>query len=697
MKNKILFTLLMVLISFAAAAQVTQINSNKSLQFTQPLTTAKSVFVSAIDQHLWATNGTLAGTIELSPTITYVSPIGSKGFFDGKFIFAGNTAATGTELYITDGTPAGTTLLSDIVTGPTGSNPAESALLNGFVYFTAETPTQGRELWRTDGTPGGTSFVKDIVTGPNGSNYQDAYHLFSAGSYLLFMARTPSSGVELWRSDGTDAGTILLKDINPGPDSSAVQFFQPFSNMVLFSANDGSHGIETWKTNGTAAGTTILKDIHPGAPGSAPLFGATFYFNFNGHAFFTADDGTNGEELWGTDGTEANTILIKNIEPGPLGSLDFVASSVIVGNKFFFSSTNLIGTRYEIWQSDGTPAGTTLFKSFETNPPFLFPPYSYTSFPLTQVLFQGNKFFFMATTMTEGNELWVSDGTIANTHIVKDIYSGELDGIDLSNISYLYTASTFFFAANDGTHGNELWKTDGSSANTTMVADIITDINGSDPDISPFIVNNKVVFGATNGDDPVARDLYAVDGNFLPLPLALGGFTVIARVDDALLNWYTLQESNTRDFTIQRSFDGSHFENIGVVGAAGTSTNRHDYTFTDAGILKNMQKIIYYRLRSTDNDGKTNYSKIISLKTKEQAWDAHIITNPVINDINISLTGVQGDVNIYITDVSGRIVYNNKYSNTESSLKIPSSQLPHGVYVLQVVYGGEIQKIRFMK
>ena len=153
-----------------------------------------------------------------------------------------------------------------------------------------------------------------------------------------------------------------------------------------------------------------------------------------------------------------------------------------------------LATRSELWESDGTPAGTNLFKAFSpilpTSFPFIFLPFNFTNFAATQPLFQGNKFFFSAGTTLEGTELWISDGvdgTATHTHIVKDINPGTGDGIDFSigDGSYLYTSNTFFFGASDATHGSELWQTDGTSANTTMVKDI----NPGMPEMQPLILS----------------------------------------------------------------------------------------------------------------------------------------------------------------------------------------------------------------
>ena len=312
MKRSLLLILPVIIFASGLRAQgVTQINNNKSLHFNVPISNTLQIFVSGLDSTVWATDGTLAGTIQLSPTIKFIDNLGSITFANGKLIFAGSTPATGVEVYITDGTPGGTILVKDINPGATSSNPRLLSILGGFIYFSAETPAEGDELWRTDGTPAGTTLVKDInpgapgssidheaaflgsflyftastaaegrelwrtngttagttllkdiVPGVGDSNYPDKYELFSSGTYLLFMARTPASGVELWTSDGSTAGTVLLKDINAGIDSSNARSFFKFNSTVLFEATDATHGDELWKTDGTAAGTTLLKDIN---------------------------------------------------------------------------------------------------------------------------------------------------------------------------------------------------------------------------------------------------------------------------------------------------------------------------------------------------------------------------------------------------------------------------------------------------
>jgi ELWxxDGT repeat protein len=130
---------------------------------------------------------------------------------------------------------------------------------------------------------------------------------------LFFSADDGSHGRELWRSDGTAEGTVLVKDILPGGYPSNPSHLTAVGRRVFFIAGDGVHGRELWWSDGTAEGTVLVKDISPGIGG----YGPSDLTNVGGTLFFVADDGIHGSELWKSDGTTARTVLVKDINTQP--------------------------------------------------------------------------------------------------------------------------------------------------------------------------------------------------------------------------------------------------------------------------------------------------------------------------------------------------------------------------------------------
>ncbi|MDH4203176.1 MAG: hypothetical protein OEV87_09820 [Phycisphaerae bacterium] len=163
--------------------------------------------------------------------------------------------------------------------------------MNGTLYFSANDGVHGQELWKSNGTQSGTVMVKDINPGPKDSN---PTHLTEYNGKLYFGADNGTDGHELWCSDGTEAGTFMVKDIYPGSGNSNPLYLTVFNGILWFNANNGINGQELWVSDGTEANTVMIKDIAAGPRYSSPLS----FTAANGALFFTADDGINGRELW---------------------------------------------------------------------------------------------------------------------------------------------------------------------------------------------------------------------------------------------------------------------------------------------------------------------------------------------------------------------------------------------------------------
>jgi trimeric autotransporter adhesin len=397
----------------------------------------------------------------------------------GGLYLVANDGAHGRELWKSDGSETGTVLLRDINPGSDSSLSSTNGRkrltvtdVDGTLFLGASDGVHGYELWRSDGSKRGTVLVKDIAPGSD-----DSFpgFLTDVAGTLFFGADDGAHGYELWKSDGTKAGTSLVKDIKPGRGSSFVPF-DPLTDVggtLYFGADDGKHGVELWKSDGTKAGTAMVKDIVPGASSSFAADRLNHIAGAVGAVYFTAADPDHGVELWKSDGTTAGTILVKDIAPGPLGS--GTSSLTDVGGTLFFAASD--GTDFELWKSDGTEAGTVIVKDLVA---------------ARRLTLLDGKLFFAGYQPAHGWELWESDGTEPGTTMVKDISPGP----DWSfPMDFSVAGNLLYFGADDGVHGDELWTTDGTEAGTILVEDLYRGSHSSMPR-SMTLVNGALFFSA---------------------------------------------------------------------------------------------------------------------------------------------------------------------------------------------------------
>lgn len=394
---------------------------------------------------------------------------------------------------------------------PGGSIPLDIVDVNGTIFFTAFDGIHGRELWKTDGTGPGTVLVKDIHPGSEGSLKSESNnvifsYLTNVNGVLYFVADDGQHGYELWKSDGTEAGTVLVKDIDQTASSNTnygPEELIDLNGTLYFYADDGVHGRELWKSDGTGAGTVMVKDINPGLASSVGgSFSSSGLRIFDNQLIFAANGGfLNGEELWVSDGTAEGTLMLKDLNGNFRGS--FPDNFVVIGETMFFTGSSTFGSGLpvELWKTDGTAVGTVPVKI------------AFSGVPATTHLIEltavGNTLFFGAGDEVLGHELWKSDGTEAGTVLVKDIRPGSDGSIISVDDSFRAVNGMLIFAADDGVHGKEIWKSDGTPAGTVMVKDV-NPSNGFFYVRAPIVVGNNYYFvGVT---DPEGFRLWKTDG-----------------------------------------------------------------------------------------------------------------------------------------------------------------------------------------
>lgn len=375
---------------------------------------------------------------------------------------------------------------------------------NGKMYFNANVGPYGEELWATDGTVAGTNMVKDILEKPNTYNYGSYPGDFIELNGKMIFAADDGRGRELWISDGTNAGTQLLKEIYPGTGPSNPGYFIKLGNKLIFNAQEPGTGIELWVTDGTAAGTQMLKDIKPGTSSSYP-YG---HILFNGRIYFGADNGSS-TALWETDGTAAGTKIAVNVKTTNLTEMS--------GKLYFCSSTTLHGN--ELWATDGTTTGTYMVKD-------IYPGYkngmesnSVNPLPEHFAVYE-NKLYFSGKDSLNGYEPWCSDGTAAGTYMLRNIYPGIGGSYSLNN--YAVYNGKLYFGANDSTHGSELWVTDGTTAGTHIVADLIVGKKGAGA-AYPIVFGSYLYYKAnsdSSGSQLVQTDGTAAGTKYIAPPTA---------------------------------------------------------------------------------------------------------------------------------------------------------------------------------
>lgn len=390
---------------------------------------------------------------------------GHSATYRGRLYFSASTPATGTELWVTDGTPAGTRLAVDLAPGALGSGPRQLTVLNDRLLFTASARTpdgalSGVEWWSTDGTPAGTRLVADIFGGAGGS---DPHEPTMVGDHLYFVATHPQFGRELWWTDGTFLGTKMAVDFR-GQGSGSVRHLTSFGDRLVFTAEELLGVAKPWVTFPGQLGAKRLDSL----PLDTDL-SPREYTRLGGRVLFAARNGTAGDELWATRGEPGDAEMVRDIAPNN-GSSAPSYLTLFKERVLFAAATPMRGR--ELWITDGTTIGTQLVADIE-------PAYDVGSDPRGLTVL-GDRVLFGAAAGGAGVELWSSSGTAASTTRVADAYAGPSSHLPHGLEGLVVVAGKLVYLGRDAV-GDEPWVTDGSRAGTRRIADLAVGAAGSDP------------------------------------------------------------------------------------------------------------------------------------------------------------------------------------------------------------------------
>lgn len=465
------------------------------------------------------------------------SPVQEAMEFAGELWLSAGQGLDGPELWKSDGTVAGTILVADLQPGSFGSNPKLLGATSQRLWLSASTQALGRELYAVESALTGAQLISDLNPGSGSGFLGDQAGVLPNGT-LVFSGSDGLTEEELFISDGTPLGTVLLADLSSGSEGSSPQEFQTFQSSVYFSASTPNQGRELWSTDGTVLQTVPVYDFSLGAKSGDPVPMVAL-----DTLYIAARDNLLGRELWSSLGTASTTQLAANLAPELVSDDAAVESLWRIGDRIVFPATNSVYGK-ELWSSDGTTEGTFLLKDFWPGSP--------SGNPFLGVELKG-KLLVRARVSASQAELWLTDGTAEGT---VHVFSFP-EGLSLGNFDWgcarlgdeaLFPVSTIhgtyrifktdgtaagtvgvtpapknvqadfhesvefdgklFFAGSTPESSIEPWVTDGTNLGTFLLADLWPDWFSNPENFTPF--QGSVYFTATGAE--AGREVYVTDG-----------------------------------------------------------------------------------------------------------------------------------------------------------------------------------------
>lgn len=381
-----------------------------------------------------------------------------------RLFFTARGASAGRELWVAEPYSDKCYMVRDLVVGSGNgsSDPRDLFFFETGVLFQASDEHGDWELYRSDGTARGTFRIADLLPGPISSSPRNFFRFGQRVAFHAFDGET----VRLWITDGTAQGTYKLGNTRVDRNAASMAVF---GGRLFFAGLNASHGLELWSTDGTEAGTRLELDLYAGLTGSEPhelmVLDGALWFSATGTVPGQPQTPT-GEELWCFDGEK---LRLFDLHPGPFSSGPELYIARGRGHRaqlFFTADGALPGTAgpsmgREVWVADRR--GMRLLDLM---------PGAEGSGPFSLVEGPGGDVYFVSGSGKPGRLVFRTDGSIAGTRLLRRF--NQLEPQSGDGAAYLTTMSSgeLLLMADDGVHGSEPWVSDGTARGSRLLADI---------------------------------------------------------------------------------------------------------------------------------------------------------------------------------------------------------------------------------
>ncbi|WP_081671015.1 T9SS type A sorting domain-containing protein [Sporocytophaga myxococcoides] len=565
-------------------------------------------------------------------------------------------------LWKTNGTPESTLKLTSF---GTQNQVREQIASDNVLYFTVDGDGGYiNQLWKSDGTVSGTVPVK-IFTPANENSISNLYY-WNGTTYFLVADR-------LYKTDGTEAGTVQIKDLAPTTTSGSADalFYIKNTLFIVF-----QH--QLWKSDGTTSGTTLLRS-----------FDYMNYLNsFGDYAMLEVIDSAHGREPWKLD-EAGNTQLIKDINPGPTGSVGwgYSNSGYEFNGYYYFTVSN----PYRLFRTDGTEAGTTEFMDGIVDVR-----------PLNDKLYIFNN-----------NELWRTDG-ISSPQLVRAF----------DKVLGTYCTIGDLIITSEG--GKKLWVFNSNNDSFKFITeypDTDTDTLRM-PDIGSIIpAGNDVYYTLqteevkfNESEDDYTNTIYEFY-KYSPFQSGTTSLTLVNAATEADIRSlksvdtvYTDESVNIRANPFG-TFTSVQFYLNGTLYKTATSAPHTlgDYSSGDYLQWPNQEGV--YKIKATTVSDSNNLPATITLHVIKRditstikpntSYSAMVIyPNPVIDNMSIKIDDIDEVALISITDLNGKECYSGKRQiDSNGIIETDLSELPmeSGIYVVKVITASGMRISKVLK